>query len=139
MARFMHIISYLSFAPAEGNPCLGCLFWEIYDRLATFTQMGAYSLSLAERGVALAQEKFPTVNVSVACAALLPCFMVSSNRFCGWHAVTLPHARRFSSAWSPTLQPFSSSAPYWRPSNWHIIAIADARDLVNNTLTKNFT
>jgi hypothetical protein len=35
------------FAPAEGNPYL--------NDLATFTRMGAYSLSSAESGVALTQ------------------------------------------------------------------------------------
>ena len=33
------------YAPAEGNPYLNDLFWVIYDRLATFTQMGANSMS----------------------------------------------------------------------------------------------
>ena len=70
------------YAPAEGNPYLNYLFWVIYDRLATFTQMGAYSMSSAERGVALTQEKFPTVNASVAGAALPPCLKVSGNS-CG--------------------------------------------------------
>ncbi len=43
----MHMISYLSFAQAEGNPYLNDLFWFIYDRLATFTEMDAYLLSSA--------------------------------------------------------------------------------------------
>ena len=52
------MISY--HAPAEGNPYLNDLFWVIYDRLATFTQMGAtFTMSSAERGVALTQEEFP--------------------------------------------------------------------------------
>jgi hypothetical protein len=71
-----------------------------------FTQMGAYALASAERGVALTlkESEFPAVNVSIAGAVLPPCLKVSSNRFGGWHAVTLPPAHRFKfpSAWSPT-------------------------------------
>jgi hypothetical protein len=37
------------YAMAEGNPYLNNLFWVIYDRLATFTQMGACLMSSAER------------------------------------------------------------------------------------------
>jgi hypothetical protein len=46
----MHMISFPLFAQAEDNPYLNDLFCVIYDRLATFTQMGAYSLASAERG-----------------------------------------------------------------------------------------
>jgi hypothetical protein len=77
----MHMISYLSFAQAEGNPYLSDLFWVICYRLATFTQMGIYLLSSAKRGMALTQRQFPLVNASVAGAVLLPCMKVSSNRF----------------------------------------------------------
>ena len=108
------MISY--YAPAEGNPYLNDLFWVIYDRLATFTQMGAtFTMSSAERGVALTQEEFPAVNASVAGAALPPCLKVSGNSCGGWHAVTLPPARRSPSAWSPTSKPSSSSAPTGGP------------------------
>jgi hypothetical protein len=81
----------------------------------SFTQMGAYSLSSAERGVALTREEFPAVNTSVAGPALPPCLKVSGNRFGGWHTVTLPPARRFPSAWSPVSKPSSSSAPTGGP------------------------
>jgi hypothetical protein len=83
------------YAPAEGNQYLNNLFWVIYDRLATFTQMGAYSISSAERGVALTQEEFPAVNSSVAGAALPQCLKVSGN---GCGSVTLPPASRSPSA-----------------------------------------
>jgi hypothetical protein len=95
-----------------GSPYVNGLFWVIYDRLATFTQMGAYSLSSAKRGVDLTQEEFPAVNASVAGAALP---QVSYIRFGGSHAVTLPPARRFPSAWSPTSKACSSSAPTGSP------------------------
>jgi hypothetical protein len=100
----MHTIAYPLFA-LKGNPYLNDLFWIIYDRLATFTPMGAYSVAPAERGVTLTQdtplgrEEFPAVNASVAGAALQQCLKVSSNRFGNWHEVTLPPMSRFSSAW----------------------------------------
>jgi hypothetical protein len=114
MISLMHMISYPLFAQAAGNQYINDLL-VIYDRLATFTQMGAYLVASAERGVALGQEVFPAVNASVAGAALVPYLKVSGNRFGNWHAVTLPPARRFSSAWSPTSQPSSSSAPTGGP------------------------
>ena len=103
------------YAPAKGNPYLNDHFWVIYDRLATFTQMGAYSMSSAERGVALTQEEFPAVNASVAGAALQPCLKMSGNSCGGWHSVTLPPVRRSPSAWSPISKPSSSSAPTGGP------------------------
>jgi hypothetical protein len=77
----MHMISYLSFALAEGNQYLNDLFWVIYDMLATFTQIGAFLLSSAERGVALTgltQEELPVVNTSAGIigAALKCCARV---------------------------------------------------------------
>jgi hypothetical protein len=74
-------IPYFAPAELEGNQYLNDLFWVIYVRLASFTQMGAYSLASAERGVDLTQEEFPAVNASVAGAALPQCLKVSSNRF----------------------------------------------------------
>jgi hypothetical protein len=47
----MHMVSYPLFAP-RGNLYIGYLFWVIYDRLTTFTQMGVYWVASAERGVA---------------------------------------------------------------------------------------
>jgi hypothetical protein len=38
------------FAQAKGNPYLNDLFWVIYDRLAMFTQIGAFSLASAAKG-----------------------------------------------------------------------------------------
>jgi hypothetical protein len=81
----IYVYDFIPFlAQAEGNPYLSDLFWVICDRLATFTgtQMGVYSLSSAERGMALTQRQFPVVNASVAGAALPQCMKVSSNRFC---------------------------------------------------------
>jgi hypothetical protein len=88
----MRMISYPLFAQAEDNPYLNYLFWVIHDRLATFTQIGEYlmsTLASAERCVALTQEEseFPTVNASVAGAALsalLQRLKVTCNRFGCW-------------------------------------------------------
>jgi hypothetical protein len=44
---------------------LNDLFWVIYDRLATFTQMGAYSLASAERGVATPTR--PHLSLALRC------------------------------------------------------------------------
>jgi hypothetical protein len=87
----------LSLSVSVSLSYLNDIFWVIYDRLAKFTQIGAYSLSSAERNVALAQEESPAFNASVAGAAL-PQGLKMSGRFFGWHAVTLPPARRFPSA-----------------------------------------
>jgi hypothetical protein len=76
----------LSSCRPKSNLYLNDLIWDIYDRLATFTQMGAYSMSSAERGVALTQGESPVVNASVACVALPK---VRGNSCGGWHAVTL--------------------------------------------------
>jgi uncharacterized membrane protein YgcG len=55
------------FAPAEGKQYLKDVIWAIYDRLATFTQMGAYSLSSARAAIADAH-----FNQALACLNVLP-------------------------------------------------------------------
>jgi hypothetical protein len=43
---------------------LNDLFWVIYDKPSTFTQLGVYSLATAERGLAFTQEVFPATKTS---------------------------------------------------------------------------
>jgi hypothetical protein len=80
----MYAYDFITYsALAKGHQYLNNLFWAIYGRPTTFTQMGAYSLSYAENGVTLTQEEFPSVNASVAGPALPPYLKVSGNRFSG--------------------------------------------------------
>ncbi len=125
----MYVYDSYTLFESKGSLYHNNLFCVIYDRLAMFTQIGAYSVASADRGVALNQEEFLVANVFVAGAALPQCLKVTSNRFGGWHSVTLPPARRFLSAWSPhspprleraallvlSAQPSSSSAPTGGP------------------------
>jgi hypothetical protein len=70
----IHAYDFLTYyAPAEGNKYLNDLFWVIYDRLAKFTQMGEYSMSSAERGVALTESPRRTSLRSLCPSPALRC------------------------------------------------------------------
>ena len=88
----------------------------------------------------LTQEEFPAVNASVAGCCADAFFEVWHGT---WHAATLPPERRFSSAWSPTLQGCNVGglvlSPYGRSSDSRIVAIADARDFILQRRTNYFT
>jgi hypothetical protein len=59
----------------SGSSRTGSAAW-----LATFKQLGEYSLASPERGVALTQEEFPETKASAACPGLPSCLKVTITK-----------------------------------------------------------